>query len=131
MQHEKAIAVSSKKPNGIPTPANFAGQWRNQYGSTVMLNVTGNTISGDYMSAVSGGGGSVTGPLRGFVAGDLISFAVLWPNGSMTTWVGQIVDDEVDPRIKTLWHLVMNEENEEEVTDLWTTVLAGADEFIR
>ena len=116
---------------GIPVPANFAGQWRNQYASTMMLSVSGNTISGDYTSAVSGGGGPITGSLRGFVAGDLISFTVLWPNGSMTAWVGQIINDATDPRIKTLWHLVMDTSDANEPTDLWGTVLAGADEFMR
>jgi Avidin family len=131
LQHEKALSVSPKPMTAVPAPSNFSGQWKNQYGSSMDLVVSSNVISGTYNSAVSAGGGSVSGTLRGFVAGDLLSFCALWPNGSMTAWVGQIVDDAVDPRIKTLWHLVTDARDPNEATDIWATVLAGADEFIR
>jgi hypothetical protein len=131
MQHENAIGLGLKAKLHIPSPVNFSGDWKNQYGSRMTLVLNGNTISGDYWSAVSGGGSPVSGPIRGFVAGDLISFAVLWPNGSMTTWVGQMVDDASDPRLKTLWHLVMNVEDDNEATEIWASIFAGADEFIR
>jgi Avidin family len=131
MTHEKALRVGLKKVLATPAPSNFTGRWRNQYKSWMDLTVSDNTISGNYTSEVSADGTEVTGSLRGFVAGDLISFAVLWSNGSMTAWVGQIVNDAVDPRIKTMWHLVMDAKEDNEETDLWATILTGADEFMR
>lgn len=64
-------------------------------------------MAGTYVSDNSlGGGDAVKGKLKGYVAGDVISFTVLWPGGSITSWVGQMVDDKDAPRIKTLWLLV-------------------------
>jgi len=60
-----------------------------------------------------------------------VSFLVLWPSGSMTAWVGQLVDDQANPRIKTLWNLVTDVKDEDEADRLWTSVFTGADEFRR
>ena len=93
--------------------------------------VSGSDVTGTYTSASSGAGGPVTGPLKAYVSGDLISFLVLWPGGSMTAWVGQLVDEQTDPRIKTLWHLVTNIPDADEPNKLWMSTFTGADEFHR
>lgn len=49
----------------------------------------------------------------------------------MTAWTGQLVDDQVAPCIKTLWHLVTNVPDPDESTQLWLSTLAGADNFTR
>jgi len=134
MQHERAVrlAISSKNKTG-PKEGNatWLGRWKNQMGSEMDLKVSGNDVTGTYTSASSAGGGPITGTLKGYVAGDLISFIVLWPGGSMTAWTGQLVDDEDVPRIKTLWHLVTDIPDAQEPTRLWTSTFAGADEFTR
>ncbi len=130
MLHEKALELAQSIPNSMAQP-NFSGMWRNQMGSTMDLTVTGNDVLGIYTSAGSAAGGPVAGPLKGVVAGDLISFLVLWPGGSQTAWVGQMVGTEDQPEIRTLWHLVTNVPDADEPKELWTSIFAGADEFYR
>jgi hypothetical protein len=131
MRHEKALRTASATA-GTPTPpTDFSGRWKNQYQSTMDLEVSGSDVSGSYTSASSGAGGPITGRLKGFVSGDLISFIVKWPGGSMTAWVGQMVDDQTAPKIKTLWHMVTNLKDDDESELLWMSVFTGADEFHR
>ena len=52
---------------------NFSGKWRNQLGSTMSVVTSGQSITGRYISPVSGGGGAVEGDLVGWTDGDLIS----------------------------------------------------------
>lgn len=130
MLHEKALALAESAANSTASP-DFSGLWRNQMRSTVDLNVNGNDVSGVYTSASSSGGGPIAGSLKGFVAGDLISFLVLWPGGSQTAWVGQMIGTDAQPVIRTLWHLVTNVPDPNEPTELWTSTYAGADEFTR
>ena len=122
MTHEQTVqfALSSKNKAGPKAgAATWLGRWKNQMGSYMDLSVTGNDVTGTYTSSSSSGGGPVTGTLKGNVAGDLIAFIVAWPGGSMTAWTGQLVDDEIAPRIKTLWHLVTD------VPDAEGPLLAG------
>lgn len=67
------------------------------------------------------------------ITGDIIAFSVSWPTkaGSITSWVGQIVDEGGGDKLKALWHLIVNIPDSDEPTGLWTTVYAGADEFHR
>ena len=133
MRHEAAVkfALSTENKKGPTTPAAWVGKWKNQIGSEMDLKVAGSDVTGSYTSADSSGGKPITGDLKGNVYGDLISFLVLWPGGSMTAWTGQLVDDENAPRIKTLWHLVTDVPDPDEPKRLWTSTFAGADEFIR
>ena len=95
--------------------------------------VNGSALSGTYTSQVSGGGGSISGPITGYVTGDIVAFSVLWPTpaGSITSWIGQIVDEGGKPTLKTLWHLVINIPDANEPTGLWETMLAGSDTFAK
>lgn len=132
MDHEIALLVAEKKlpsaPNTRP-PSQFAGRWANQMGSLMDLSVAGPDIIGTYESADSAGGGRIRGVLKGVLSGDLLSFTVLWPGGSITAWVGQLVDDDTTPRIKSLWHLVTEVSDVDEPKRLWMSVLTGSDEF--
>ena len=136
MRHEEALRIAQSRENK-PGPASGAaawlGRWKNQIGSEMNLTIAGQDVMGTYTSAssASSGGGPITGQLKGYVAGDLISFLVIWPRGSMTAWTGQLVDDENAPRIKTLWHLVTDVPDADEPKRLWTSTFAGADEFTR
>jgi hypothetical protein len=136
MLHEEALWLAQSNENKLGPQggaATWLGKWTNQIGSTMELSVVGHDVTGIYTSENSqiAGGGSVTGSLKGYVAADVISFTVLWPGGSITAWVGQLVDDADAPRIKTLWQLVTDIPDAQEPKKLWTTTLAGADEFHR
>lgn len=111
----------------------FAGAWRNEYGSSMRLSVDGSAVSGSYTSAVSTTGDAITGPVTGFVAGDVISFTVLWPSrpAKITAWVGQIVEDERGERLETLWQMIVNVPDAQRPDSTWTTIHAGADHFHR
>jgi hypothetical protein len=137
MRHEQVLSkLLQAKIAGAPGKAlsfgGFGGTWKNQYGSTANFTVTGSTVTGTYTTAVSGGGAPLSGPIVGHVADDIICFSVLWPlQQSITTWAGQVVDEQGTETLKTLWHLVINIDDASEPTGLWTTTLAGADVFTR
>ena len=75
----------------------------------------------------------MSGPLIGYVTGDVIAFSVLWPGPitSITSWVGQIVVDKDVSTLDTLWHLIVNLPNAQDPNSIWTTIHAGADQFHR
>ena len=131
MSHEHAVAFAESGPNAAAAPV-ISGPWVNEMGSTMQLAVSGAIVSGTYTSAQSGGGGAVTGQLQGYVAGDLVSFQVLWPGGSITAWVGHVfVTGGSHGLIKTLWHLVTEIPSPDDPDDFWQSILAGADDFAR
>jgi hypothetical protein len=101
MRHDKALARSTTKATAAP---NFGGTWINELNSSMTLHVQGAEISGTYTSAVSGGGGPVSGDLSGYVNGNLISFVVNWPS-SITAWVGHLVQEDGEDVIETLWQM--------------------------
>lgn len=133
MSHEQALIAGETTPFSQEPPFDFSGEWVNQMTSTMDLKVQGSDVTGSYTSASSGlkGGGPIKGTLKGYVAGDRITFLVLWPNGSMTSWVGQVVDDRTAPRIRTLWHVLTEIPDPDEPKFFWKSTFAGADEFVR
>jgi len=103
---------------------NFSGKWRNQLGSTMTIITSGQSITGKYISPVSGGGGTVEGDLVGWTDGDLVSFVVNWAGpASLTAWTGQLVDEGGVETMKTLWQLVQNIQDSNEPTGLWMSTL--------
>jgi hypothetical protein len=132
MNHEQAVTIAERTPNAVG-PARFDGTWENQMGSVMSLQVNGTDVTGTYTSASSGQGhgGPITGPLKGYAKGDLISFLVLWPTGSQTAWTGQMTDEEGPDRIETLWHLVTDTAEDDEDLYFWKSTYAGADVFTR
>jgi hypothetical protein len=128
MLHDKALQTAA---NLLVPPVNFAGDWHNQLGSTANFAVAGNVLTGVYTSAVSSGGTPVSGPISGYINGDLISFSVVWPSAAITAWVGQLVSENAVDTIKTLWQMTTNVPDASEPTGLWASVYAGADNFVR
>ena len=128
MKHEKLLQKARKSSSAT---VDFSGRWRNQYGSKMVLKVAAGNVTGSYESAVSGEGSPVTGPLCGFVNGDLISFTVNWPSAAITAWVGQLVNDNGNDVIATLWQMTVNIPDAQEPTGMWQSVFAGADRFHR
>ena len=124
------LALRKAGPPGTRT-VDFSGSWRNQLGSQMDLTVSGNSISGQYQSAVSGESGPITGDLVGFINGDLISFVVNWPSAAITAWVGQMINDNGYDVIITLWQMTMNVSETDEPTGMWQSILAGTDRFHR
>jgi uncharacterized protein (DUF2147 family) len=133
MNHELVLSKFLQSDAVAPTPApvNFAGKWKNQYGSTADIQVKGSEVSGTYTSLVSSTNKTISGPIRGYLSGDIIALTVLWPAkaGSITAWVGQVVDVKGTQTLKTLWHLVVNIPDADEKTGLWTSIYCGADDF--
>lgn len=111
-------------------PDQVSGRWTNEYGSVAELQVDGERVFGTYTSAV-GGAGALSGPIIGFVSGDIVAFSVLWPSHvrSITSWVGQVVEVNGATELRTLWHLVADIPDADEATGLWATVHSGADTF--
>lgn len=140
MKHEGAIgkflgAAGAKgaAATAAAAPVAIAGRWVNQYRSTVDFVVSNtNELTGTYTSQA--GAGPVTGPLRGYITSDIVAFSVLWGTGgrgSITSWVGQIVNDNGTEVLKTLWHLVVDVDDADEAQNLYRTIMTGADEFRR
>lgn len=140
MSHEKLlaqlIAKNAARLAGMAgrTLPDFSGSWTNELQSTMDLAINGSAVSGTYTSIVSNTGATVSGPIIGYVVGDVIAFSVLWPASasSITSWVGQIVvgDNNVE-QLDTLWHMIVNGDDAEDPASIWTTIHAGADQFHR
>ena len=119
---------------GNPPPTvNFNGRWVNELGSEMDLKVskTGE-VDGVYTTAVGAPGKQEHFDLRGFAAGDLLSFTVNFGEySSLTSWVGQHTDEGQGAVIKTIWILAKNIEDQNEPGQLWGSVLTGYDNFTR
>jgi hypothetical protein len=128
MRHEEALALTQK----IKLAASgFGGKWVNELNSVMNLTVTGTDLSGTYTSQVSGDGGAVTGELSGYINGNLISFIVNWPTAALTAWVGQMVSENGEDVLETLWQMTTKIPDPGNPSELWESVLAGADRFHR
>jgi len=121
-------ALSRAKP-GTGTPFDFSGTWKNELKSTMTLTQTRGSLSGTYVSAVSGENqGTTTGDLLGYVDGSLISFVVHWRDfQAITAWVGQLVPNATPAEISTLWQMTKAVDPGDE----WASTNAGADTFTR
>jgi hypothetical protein len=141
MRHEDAIAtlvkmwpasdahLMSVALRGAP---NFDGDWTNKLGSAMHLTVAGNQVTGDYTSAVSGGGGTAHGSLLGYINGSIICFLVHWDAApSITAWAGHLVKEAGADVIETLWHLPMKMQNPDDPDQLWSSIFTGTDSFTR
>ena len=128
MLHDQALKSAAPVATA---PVNFAGDWHNQLSSKAHFIVAGNILTGTYTSAVSSAGTQISGPISGYINGDLIAFSVVWPSAAITAWVGQLVTDNAVDTIKTLWQMTTNVPDANEPTGLWASIYAGADNFIR
>jgi len=123
MSHEATLANAAE---GSGPNTDFSGHWVNELGSVVELRQQNNTLSGKYVSQVSGTGGKTIGDLQGYVDGDLIAFVVRWRDfQAITSWVGQL--DQLQTRMNTLWQMT----KQVSPGDEWESINAGADSFTK
>lgn len=116
---------------GGPAAPSLLGVWKNELGSTMEItSFDGTTFTGKYTSAVSSNSTSATGKLAGTLSGIALGFTVNWatPFSSVTSWSGLLLTNGSLLAIFTLWHLASTPESE---ADLWESILAGADFFVR
>lgn len=110
----------------------FSGTWENDRGSHVTFEVMEGKLSGVYQTNVGQPDKAQKFPLTGFVEGDQITFTVNFKSyGSMTSWTGQLTQDEKEPYIRTLWHLTRDVPDDKEGDDLWKSITSGASDFKR
>ncbi len=109
---------------------NVAGEWANERGSSVTFVETDGVLSGYYNTRLGNPDPASRFPLTGFIEGDQVTFTVNFKGyGSLTSWTGQISEDEDGAYIRTLWHLTRDVLDAEEEADLWSSIIAGSANF--
>lgn len=102
------------------------GVWVNERGSAVTFTQNDGLLSGYYNTQLGNPDPSSRFPLTGFIEGDQLTFTVNFKGyGSLTSWTGQMSEDETGPYIRTLWHLTRDVPDAEENDDLWSSIIAG------
>ena len=110
----------------------FSGQWINDRDSAVQFVDNDGLLSGYYQTALGQPDKSKKFPLTGFAEGDQITFTVNFKGyGSLTSWTGQLTQDESGPYIRTLWNLTRDVEDALEDDELWNSITSGASDFRR
>ena len=128
----KHAELALAKKSTIVRPIDFSGHWVNELESYMDLTITGTTIKGKYVSAVSNSGAPLPPvDLVGTISEDLISFTVNWGR-AITAWTGHgVYNDDGDPQILTLWQMVIGIADETNPKQQWKTLQAGSDTFSR
>ena len=125
-------AAAVPAPKTLADPAvDMRGLWHNERGSAMRIDAVDadGRIAGAYQSAVGRAQPGAWHPVTGFVHGDVVAFAVAFPEaGSAVSWSGQV---DGEGRIVTLWHLAKNVPDADEAKGLWAGILSGADTFSR
>jgi len=117
------LACSADAQDAAPE---VAGEWANERGSSVTFIETDGLLSGYYSTQLGNPDPDSRFPLTGFIEGDQLTFTVNFKGyGSLTSWTGQISEDEDGPYIRTLWHLTRDVPDAEEDEDLWSSIFAG------
>ena len=113
-------------------PINFSGDWWNNRCGLATLVEQGSVLSGVYIPS-SGLEVGQKLPLTGFRSGtDLISFVVNFgSNGPITAWAGQHTVEEGTEKIITEWYMTVDVPDEKESTELYRSIWAGSDVFVR
>jgi len=102
------------------------GVWVNKRGSAVTFTASDGLLSGYYNTQLGNPDPASRFPLTGFIEGDQLTFTVNFKGyGSLTSWTGQMSEDETGPYIRTLWHLTRDVPDAEEDDDLWSSIIAG------
>lgn len=109
----------------------LGGVWVNEAGSAVELRANEDgSLSGQYRTELGAPDSGDSFPLTGWVNGDALAFSVRFDGfGSITSWSGQLSEDENGPFIRTLWHYTKDIPDEDEPENLWKTINAGAATF--
>ncbi|RKQ69382.1 avidin family protein [Litorimonas taeanensis] len=114
------------------TESLFSGQWVNDRNSAVTFTEKDGLLSGFYQTALGQPDKSKQFPLTGFVEGDQITFTVNFKGyGSLTSWTGQMSEDDKGVYIRTLWNLTRDVSDDKEDDDLWNSITSGASDFRR
>ncbi|XP_066288585.1 uncharacterized protein [Branchiostoma lanceolatum] len=118
------------------TKCSLEGVWRNDHGSEMVLNMTGEGhIAGEYRTAVEsklGAAGNGPSLIRGAGSrsgASTFGFSVVWRGGaSTTTWAGQCLICDGREILETTWLLVGEVAGCE---DSWMSTRVGKDTFYR
>ena len=113
-------------------PIDFSVDWWNYRCGHAILVEQGSILNGLYIPS-SGSERSQKLSLTGFRSGiDLISFIVSFgSNGPITAWAGQLTVEEGIEKIITKWHMTVDVPDEEEEKELYKSIWAGTDVFVR
>ena len=108
------------------------GKWYNQHGSELELVVEADgRLRGTFRSGVGFPQPDETFDVVGFVAGDLVSFAVSFSQyDSITSWTGHFGERDGTQTIYALWHMTVGLPPGHE-QQLWQGIWSGADTFLR
>jgi len=125
-----ALLTTACTAQAQDTRPEITGVWTNERGSAVTFTASDDILTGYYNTQLGNPDPASRFPLTGFQEGDQITFTVNFKGyGSLTSWTGQISEDETGPYIRTLWHLTRDVPDTEEADDLWSSIIAGSAVF--
>lgn len=108
----------------------ISGTWVNERGSAVTFTDNNGLLSGYYNTQLGNPDPESRFPLTGFIEGDQVTFTVNFKSySSLTSWTGQMSEDDQGPFIRTLWHLTRDIPDAEEDEDMWSSIIAGSAKF--
>lgn len=109
------------------------GLWVNEAGSAVELRVADDgSLSGHYRTELGQPDADSRFALTGWAQGDAVAFSVSFTGfGSITSWSGQLSEDDRGTFIRTLWLYTKDIPDAEEADDLWKTINTGFATFRR
>lgn len=109
------------------------GLWVNEAGSAVEIFVAEDgSLSGQYQTELGKPDADSQFTLTGWAQGDVVAFSVSFTGfGSITSWSGQLSEDDDGEFIRTLWQHTRDIAQEDEAEDLWRSITAGAATFRR
>lgn len=127
------LSDTFRAPGATTTASDFSGTWENRNGAEINLKQAGESIRGSYRTAVGLIGESAEFDLVGFACGDRIVFSVCFSvHSSLTAWTGQHTEGaDGSERIHALWHMARNIPDDDQPSNVWAGVIAGADTFFR
>jgi len=109
------------------------GLWVNEAGSAVEISVQEDgSLAGHYRTELGKPDAESQFTLTGWAQGDVVAFSVSFTDfGSITSWSGQLSEDDDGAFIRTLWQHTRDITDEDEAEDLWRSITAGAATFRR
>jgi len=109
------------------------GLWVNDAGSAVQISVADDgSLSGHYRTELGQPDAASQFALTGWAQGDVVAFSVSFTDyGSITSWSGQLSEDDAGDYIRTLWQHTRDIPEQDEAEDLWRSITAGAATFRR
>lgn len=125
---KRPVLMAALLANAAPALAHdMDGVWINEGGSVMIVEADENgQLSGRYCSELGRVEPDSCAPLTGWVTGDVVGFSVRFdPPGSVTSWSGQLGEDERGLFLRTLWHLSRDVADNEEAERLWESVISG------